>query len=524
MIGGAGTLKVRFGRCVLDLDRLELRNGDNPVSLEPQVFSLLVYLLQNRDRVVSRDEIVDAVWNGRIVSEGTLNTRISGVRRAVGDTGATQQVIKTYPRRGFRFVAEVEKYKGDSGEVEGLGLASVGASIAVLPFINIGGDPVQEYFADGITEDIITELSRFSGLFVIARMSSFAYKGQVRDVRKVARELGVRFLLEGSVRRRNERLRINAQLVDGVGGNQLWTERYDGDLGSVFDFQERIIEEIIAGTALSLTRAEQQRALRAPTDNTNAYDFVLRGTYFHHLYSKADNARAREMFERAIALAPDYGEAFAGLGWTHVHDFNFDWSEDPATSLRLAVEKSERAVALDPASAKAHMVLGDAYLWSGRVDDAYAEGKLAIMLNPNYADGHFLFAWYAAWAGEVEEATASAMKALRLDPRTSFFGYHFTLGHAQFLSGNFVEAVSEMQEAVRREPNVWFVRLWLIAAYGHLGERQRAERHLAEMARLRGLRRNELALDRPLLPRKLKYRKSEHTKLLRTGLWLAGVH
>jgi len=523
MAGGAKGLKFRFGHYVLDLDRLELRRGNTPVSIEPQVFSLLVYLLQNRDRVVSRDEIIDAVWAGRIVSEGTLNTRINGVRRAVGDTGSTQRIIKTYPRRGFRFVGEVEKHQDRSGGIDNVGPAPIGASIAVLPFINIGGDPEQEYFADGITEDIITELSRFSGLFVIARMSSFVYKGQVRDVRKVARELGVQFLLEGSVRRHNEQLRISAQLVDGAGGNQLWSERYDGGIGSVFDFQEKIIQEIIAGTALSLSRAEQRRALHTPTDNTNAYDLVLRGTYFHHLYSKTDNARAREMFKRAIALAPDYGEAFAGLGWTHVHDFNFDWSEDPATSLRLAVENSERAVALDPTSAKAHMILGDAYLWSGRVEDAYAEGKLAIALNPNYADGHFLFSWYAAWAGEVEEAIASAIKALRLDPRTSFFGYHLTLGHALFLSRNFVEAVSEMEEAVRREPGVWFARLWLIAAYGHLGEQQRAERHLIEMARLRGLQRNGLSLDRPLLPRGLAYRKSEHDELLRMGLSLAGM-
>ena len=268
-------------------------------------------------------------------------------------------------------------------------------SIAVLPFDNMSNDPDQEYFSDGFTEDLITDLSKLSGLVVIARTSSFTYKGQSPDVRQVARDLAVKYVLEGSVRKAGDQLRISAQLIDGTTGAHLWAERYDGNLNDIFQFQDLITEKIVGAIAVSLTRAEQKRALQEPTDNMGAYDYVLRGSHYHYEFEKKDNAKAKEMFERAIELDSDYAEAYAGLGWAHIHDFNLGWSDDPDQSLRLALEYSTKAVSLDRSSAKAHMVLADVYLWTGRIDDAFTEGKRSIELNPSYADAHMMFCWFA---------------------------------------------------------------------------------------------------------------------------------
>lgn len=229
----------RFGEFSLDPDRQELRAREDLVTLEPQVFALLTHLVRNRDRVVSKDEIFENIWRGRIVSDGTLNSRINSVRRAVGDTGSEQAIIKTFSRRGFRFVADVEEDDGMPTADEA-GRIFERPAVAVLPFENIGGDPEQEYFADGLTDDIITSLSRFRFFIVIARNSSFSYKGSNIDFRQLGQELGARYVIEGSVRKGGDRLRITAQLIEAASGNHLWAERYDGALEDVFDLQDRI--------------------------------------------------------------------------------------------------------------------------------------------------------------------------------------------------------------------------------------------------------------------------------------------
>jgi TolB-like protein len=265
-----GKLLYHFENYALDTGRRELRRGDGLLSIEPKVFDLLVHLIENCERVISKDDLIAAVWGGRIVSDSTLTSCINAARTAVGDNGEAQRLIRTLPRKGVRFVGSV-RIGHSSGSESGIGAANTAnvdhvrrashglidkPSIAVLPFTNMSGDPEQEYFSDGITEDIITELSRLPWFFVIARNSTFAYKGQAVDVREVGRDLGVRYLLEGSVRKSGQRLRITSQLLDASNGNHLWSERYDRDLTDIFALQDEITQRVAASIEPKLVAAE----------------------------------------------------------------------------------------------------------------------------------------------------------------------------------------------------------------------------------------------------------------------------
>jgi TolB-like protein len=275
-----------FEDYALDTERRELVRGPDIIPTPPQVFDLLTYLIRNRERVVSKDDLVDAIWNGRIISDVALTTRLNAARNAIGDSGEKQCLIKTLPRKGFRFVGAVRE------EQEPAGVAIAAApiethkpslplpdkpSIAVLPFQNLSADPEQEYFADGVVEDITMALSRFRWLFVIARNSSFTYKGRPVDIKQVGRELGVRYVLEGSVRKAGNRVRIAGQLIDAETGAHLWADRFDGALEDIFDLQDQVTSTVVGAIAPMLQREEIERARRKPTENLDAYDYYLRG-------------------------------------------------------------------------------------------------------------------------------------------------------------------------------------------------------------------------------------------------------
>jgi TolB-like protein len=271
-----------FNDQVLDVGRRELRRGAEPIAVEPQVFDLLVYLLENRDRVVSKDDLIASVWNGRIVSESTLTSRINAARKAVGDSGNEQKLVRTIAKKGVRFVGNVrteqDTQASNHTEADGQPLALPDKpAIAVLPFTNMSGDPEQEYFSDGISEDIITALSKLRWFFVIARNSSFIYKGKSVHLKKVAEELGVRYVLEGSVRKGGDLVRITAQLNDVTTGSHIWAERYDRDLADVFAVQDEITEAIVAAIEPQLYAAENFRAQRKAPDSMDAWDLVMRG-------------------------------------------------------------------------------------------------------------------------------------------------------------------------------------------------------------------------------------------------------
>ena len=301
-------MEFSFGDHVLDLDRRELRRGAELVALEPQVFDLLVYLVQNSDRVVSKDDMLAKIWSGRIVSESTLTSRISALRRAIGDSGEAQRLIRTVPRKGLRFVGSVEEARNAAAPPRPLSTSPDKPSIAVLPFANIGGDPEQEYFADGMVEEIITALSRIRWLFVIARNSSFTYKGRAVDVKQVGRDLNVRYILEGSVRKAGQRVRISAQLIEAASGAHLWADRFDGSLEDVFEFQDRVAVSVAGVIEPALQVAETARLAKRPTDDLTAYDLYLRA-YAMFFTSARQIPEALRLLEQAIERDPGYGPA-----------------------------------------------------------------------------------------------------------------------------------------------------------------------------------------------------------------------
>ena len=290
---------------MLDTDRRELHRGADDVSVTPQVFDLLEYLIRNRQRVVSKDDLVSAIWNGRIVSDAALTTRLNAARSAIGNSGQEQRLIKTFPRKGFRFVGQVREVQGvPDADVDEPTANTVLAlhdrpSIAVLPFQNMSDDPDQDYFADGMVDEITTALSRFKSLFVIARNSSFTYKGKVVDIKQIGRELGVRYVLEGSVRKAAGKVRIIGQLIDATTGMHLWADRFEGELSDVFALQDRMTESVVAAIQPRVLKAEIDRAVRRPSSFT-AYDLCRRA--LPHLYSwtREGSAEASQLLSRAL--------------------------------------------------------------------------------------------------------------------------------------------------------------------------------------------------------------------------------
>ena len=340
-------MTLSFGDYEIDVERRELRRAKAPVHIEPQVFDLLVYLVQNCDRVVSKDDLIASVWGGRIVSDSTLTSRINAARKAVGDSGKDQKLIRTIARKGFRFVGAVGTQSGaepahTSGSLPdeiheqsrpALPLPDRPA-IAVLPFVNMSGEPEQEYFSDGISEDIITALSKLRWFFVIARNSSFIYKGKAVHLKQIAEELGVGYVVEGSVRKGGDRVRITVQLNDVATGSHIWAERYDRDLADVFALQDEITEAIVAAIEPQLYAAENFRAQRKPPDSMDAWDLVMRALSHYWRVTRQDNVVAQALLEKATAIDPSYGQALGVLAASHTFSAHMGWADMAAATCR----------------------------------------------------------------------------------------------------------------------------------------------------------------------------------------------
>src|SRR5213080_5452016 len=336
-----GHVKFNFDNHILDTDLRELRRGGEMIAMQPQVFDLLVHLLKYRDRVVSRDDLIALVWGGRIVSDSTLDSRINAARNAIGDNGKEQRLIRTIPRKGVRFVGAVngpcDAQAASQAEAKmrsGLTLPDRPA-IAVLPFDNMSGDREQEYFSDGISEDVITALSKLRWFFVIARNSSFIYKGKAVHMKQVAAELGVRYVVEGSVRKSGDRVRITAQLNDVATGSHLWAERYDRDLADVFAVQDEITESIVAAIEPQLYAAENFRARRKAPGSLDAWDLVMRALSHYWRVTRQDHVVAQALLEKAIALDQNYGKAHGLLAASHTFSAHMGWA-DMATVAPIA--------------------------------------------------------------------------------------------------------------------------------------------------------------------------------------------
>lgn len=341
-------------------------------------------------------------------------------------------------------------------------------SIAVLPFTDMSGEAGQEYFSDGITEDLITDLSKVSGLFVIARNSSFAYKGKSVKVQEIGRDLGVRFVLEGSIRKAGNRVRITAQLIDAGSGGHLWAERFDRDLTDIFATQDEVVEKIVRALAVTLTRGEEQRLRRRATASVEAYEAWLRARELLGRGTRESNAEAQAMHRRAIALDPNFAAPHAGLSLVAISQYVSDWAPDPAAALDEAERWARRAIELDEQEPVSHMALGSVLLWRRDHEGALKECARMIALDPNYAQGHATTGVVLMYAGRPAEALEPIATAMRLDPHYPGMVLHF-LAQAHFSLGDYETAARLLLERIARNPGTDSSRMMLASCYGHLG-------------------------------------------------------
>ena len=487
-------MRYLFEDFALDDDKRELHRGADAVSITPQAFDVLVYLIRNRERVVSKDDLISAIWGGRIVTDTALTTRLNSARAAIGDTGEEQRLIKTLPRKGFRFIGRVQETdKPDdaaNSAVQPLALVpepSDKPSIAVLPFQNLSGDPEQEYFADGLVDDITTALSRFRELFVIARNSSFTYKGKAVDIKRVGRQLGVRYVLEGSVRKAGTRLRINGQLIDVATGAHIWADRFDGSLDDIFDLQDKVTQQVVGAIAPEVERAEKERASRRPVGNIDAVTAYYRGLVQGGFpTSPANNDAAFRHFETAIALDPNFVPAYGGaascIGWRWGNRWPGDIAEDSAKLQGFA----ERLKELGTDDAFALSVVGFNLFWIRLDFEAGLEMmERAIRSNPNCARALHFRGLVLGWHGESDPAVADLERAMRLSPREPFnYGAMLGLALAHHNARRHAEAAAWTDKAVRAFPPSFLVGMQqAILCYVGAGRLEEAQRLMAECLR-----------------------------------------
>ncbi len=483
-------LNFLFEDHVLDVRRRELRRGGAVVEVEPQVFDLLVFLVESRDRVVTKDDLYAAVWRGRIVSESTLTSRINAARNALGDSGAEQRLIRTLPRKGFRFVGPVSVEDPVAPSVveppPSVPSAPPAAppdrpSIAVLPFGNWGGDDAQEYFVDGITEDLITALSKWRSFLVIARNSTFIYKGRAVDVRQVARELGVRYVLEGSVRRAANRVRLTAQLIDAASGAHVWAERYDRELADIFDIQDDLTLSVAAAVGHALTDSEADLVRRKRPEDMTAWDHYLRGMWHFYRLNPTDSAQGIACFRRANAEDPGLADALAGLARALFSRIAYGFPGDRDAMMREAAEAARGALALDSQMAQACYVLALVTAHSGDPDAGIDHARRAVELNANFAGGYFALAVASSFAGRPREALAAIDMALRLNPHDpQRFAWLAQRASALYLDGRYEEAAETARRSLALRWYQTSSRI-LAAALARLGDVSAARSVAAEL-------------------------------------------
>jgi TolB-like protein len=523
-------LQFLFADHSLDLDRRELRRDAGTIAIGPQVFDLLAYLIEHRARVVSKDDLLDHVWRGRIVSESTLTSHINAARKAIGDTGQDQRLIRTVARKGFRFIAEVTEV--GAIEADSPGERPAGAprpqeapslpekpSIAVLPFENLSSDPDQDYFADGVVEDIITALSRVRWLFVIARNSSFAFRGRTVDVREIGRELGIRYIVEGSVRRGEGRVLITAQLIDATSGAHLWAERFESALDDIFELQGRIAASIVGAVAPQLELAEIARARSKPTTSLGAYDYYLRGVANVHLGSRSAITEAIALFEKAIERDDRFASASAMAAWCYFWRKVSGWMEDRARETAEGIRLARRAVEYGRDDAVALTRSGHALLHlAGEIDTGIALLDRALVLNPNLASAWALGAYAQMWDGDLDGALARFAQAMRLSPLDpEMYRMKAGIAAAHMFAGRYDLASSWAEESFLQMPSFLMVLAVIAASHALAGRDERAQQAVERLRELDPRLRVSNLMDY------LVIRLPEHQQIFKDGLRRAGL-
>jgi TolB-like protein len=472
-------LRYHFDEFALDTDRRELHRGTEIISIAPQVFDLLVYLIRNRERVVSKEDLINVVWNGRAVSDAALTTRLNVARSVIGDSGEEQRLIKTLQRKGFRFVGTVLEVEGQGStafpddRVEPTKSAPAfpdKPSIAVLPFQNMSGDPDQDYFADGMVDEITTALSRFKFLFVIARNSSFTYKGKAVDIKRVGRELGVRYVLEGSVRKAAGKVRIIGQLIDASTGIHLWADRFEGDLTDIFALQDRMTESVVSAVAPKMFQIEIGLAARRPND-LSAYDLCLRAVPHLNSRTPEGTAEALRLASRALEIDPGYGFAATLAGTCHFVNVGQEWAADPKSEIAEGLRLLRLAISIDENDSEALSALSRATaMWNCDFDTAREMADRAVSSNPNAADAWVHRGYAYLYAGRPEEAIRSFERAIRLSPFDRLLASNFAgMGFAFIDLGRFDEAIVAAKKALRQHPSYAAAYRCLASAFAQLG-------------------------------------------------------
>ncbi len=464
----------------LDATTGMLFRGPEPVALGQRAVALLRVLVERAGAPVSKDTLIEAAWPGLAVEESNLTVQIAALRRVFEDEAGGEGWIETLPRRGYRYVGPVAANADDRAAAAiapappALALPDK-PSIAVLPFANLSGDPEQEYFADGMVEDIITGLSRIKWLFVTARNSSFTYKGRAVDVKQVGRELGVRYLLEGSVRKAGQRVRITAQMIEAETGGHLWAERYDRPLDDIFALQDEITLSAVGAIEPSLRDAEIERVKRKRPDSLDAYDLVLRALPHVSLAMPEEAAKAVPLLMRALALEPDYAGAHGWLAWCH--EILFVRAGFSAENRAAAIRHARAAVdhGRDDATALALGAFVIAMVEHDRVT-AFDAFEQALALSPSSSAALFFGSAPMAYAGEAERAIDWAERALRVSPfdRLNFCSYH-ALAVSHFLRGRYEEAANAGRRAVQFTPGMSVSHGLLAAPLARLGRMEEAK-------------------------------------------------
>jgi TolB-like protein len=467
-----------FGDVRFNAHSGELQRDGKVARLTAKAAAVLAALVEGAPGLVTKKQLLDRVWGGRAISDEALTSCIFELRRVLADSARNPRYIETRHRRGYRLLTAVAAANMPAASAR----LPFKPSIAVLPFQNMSGDPEQEYFADGMVEEIITALSRFKGLFVIARSSSSTYKGKAVDVKQVGRELGVRYVLEGSVRKATNRLRISGQLIDTATGGHLWADHFDGVLEDIFDLQGRMTSSVVGAIAPKLEEAETERAMRKPTESLDAYDCYLRA---FASYCRASRQCDREACEealrlsyRAIELDPAYSSAYGMAAWCYYRRFHYRWMADCRQEIAEAQRLARKVVDLGGDDSLALCRSG--FVFAFLVNDLDAGRALidrALALNPNLALAWVCGGWVRNYLGDTEAAIKHFMNSIRQNPREPdiFVSYH-GMAHAHFCSGNYDEASAWVEKALAEAPNYGPVLRLGAAADALAGRLERAQK------------------------------------------------
>ncbi len=473
-------LRYFFEDFSFDTARRELRRGTDVIAIAPKVFDLLDYLIGNRERVVSKDDLIRAIWQGRVVSDEALTTRLNAARKAIGDSGDEQRLIKTFPRKGVRFIGAVHETPEPAGATAS-GAPEPGfaapdrPSLVVLPFANLSPDPEQEYFTDGVTESLTTDLSRMVGIPVIGRNTAFTYKGRHVDLKQIGRELGVRYVLEGSVQRVASRMRINVQLIDAETGNHLWADRFDKPIADLFDMQDELGARLANQLGTELVTMEARRAARAP--HPDSMDLYFQGMAYVNRGSDPVNlSQARKFFEQALCLDAGNVDAMVGMAFVDATRGTSMLTGDRTARLMAAETTLAKVLADKPNHAMAHCLTGVVQIFTKRAAQGIAECERALALDRNLATAYAWIGLGKCYLGRAEETETYVMKAFRLSPRDNrAFSWMNTAGAAQSYLAADEAAACWYRRSIETNRNVApFVHFFLAAALAHLGRIEEA--------------------------------------------------